>query len=393
MNWIKETLSRLEAERLRRSPPAVGPAAAGRSVTVEGRDYICFASNNYLGLAGDGRLAEAASRAARAFGAGAGASRLLVGTLSIHRELEGRLAAFKGTEDAVLFSTGYQAGIGAVSALAGPLPGSSHRQGMRIPSVAFLDKLCHACLVDGARLSAARVRVYPHLRTEKLEELLGRETEATRRLVVTESLFSMDGDSPDLGGLFALAGKHDALLLLDEAHATGTLGPGGRGLAAEAGLAGEPRLVQMGTLSKALGSVGGFIAGTRELCEYLRNTARSYIYTTAPSPASVAAALEALKVLEEEPGRLERLRANVSFLAERLSAVEVRGPIVPVPAETPERALWAQGELRERGLWVPAIRPPSVPQKGSRLRVSLCSEHTREDLEALATALKDLGLA
>ncbi|MHC5054014.1 MAG: 8-amino-7-oxononanoate synthase [Planctomycetota bacterium] len=392
MDWITEALAELEAKGLRRRPPERGSprpeggeaapeALDGRTIIVEGREYVGFASNDYLGLAGHERLRRAAADAAARFGAGSGASRLITGTMTLHRELERRLARFKGTEDCVLFTTGYQAGVGAVTSLAGA------------GDAVVLDKLSHACLIDGARMSGARVRTYAHLDMAKLAAALEKERSARRRLIVTDSLFSMDGDVAPLAEIVGLAREHDAMLLVDEAHATGTTGPGGRGLVAELGVASE-RVAQMGTLSKALGSVGGFVAGSAELVEYLRNVARSYVYTTAPAPPAVGAALAALDVLESEEGSrlIERLRANVSGLARACPGLAARSAIVPVVVGDAARAVEAQGSLRERGLWVPAVRPPTVPVGGSRLRVSISAAHTDEDISRLAAALRDLGL-
>ncbi len=397
MDWIIEELSRLEANGLRRRPPERGSPAAegeaavpealdGRSIVVEGREYVSFASNDYLGLAGHERLRRAAADAAERFGSGSGASRLITGTMAVHRELERRLARFKGTEDCVLFTTGYQAGVGAVTSLAGA------------GDAVILDKLSHACLIDGARASGARVRTYAHLDMKRLAAALIKERSARRRLIVTDSLFSMDGDTAPLVEILELAREHDAMLLVDEAHATGTTGPGGRGLVAELGIAelgmASERVAQMGTLSKALGSVGGFVAGSRPLVEYLRNVARSYIYSTAPAPSATGAALAALDVLESDEGRalLERLRANVSALARACPGLLARSPIVPVIVGEAARTVEAQAALRERGLWVPAVRPPTVPRGESRLRVSLSAAHTDEDIGRLAGALGELGL-
>ena len=383
MDWIRSSLDDLAARDLLRDPPTCGTASDGpsdgRTISVDGTRYVSFGSNNYLALAGDARLAAAAGEAARAFGAGAGASRLIVGTLSIHRELEEALAAFKGTEDAVLFSTGYQAGVAAVSALAGA------------SDAVVMDKLSHACLIDGARASGARVRTYPHLKTVRMTELLERESKARRRLVVTDSLFSMDGDVAPLNTIVSEAKRLDAMVVVDEAHATGTMGPGGRGLVAENGVGCE-RVVQMGTLSKALGGVGGFLAGSRVLCEYLRNVARSYIYTTAPAPAAVGAAIAALRIVAEEGRHLSALRARAGEFRTSMGIAGEATPIVPVEVGTERRALECQAALKEEGYWVPAIRPPTVPRGRSRLRVSITAAHTAEDVAALARALARLGL-
>jgi len=360
-----------------------GPDALdGRTITVEGREYVSFASNDYLGLAGDERLRRAAADAAMRFGAGSGASRLITGTTALHRELERRIARFKGTEDCVLFTTGYQAGVGAVTSLA------------RAGDAVVLDKLSHACLVDGARASGARVRTYSHRDMDRLATALKKERASRRRLVVTDSLFSMDGDLAPLAEIVKLAREHDAMVLIDEAHATGTTGPGGRGLVAELGLAAE-RIAQMGTLSKALGAVGGFVAGSATLIDYLRNVARSYIYTTAPAPPALGAALAALDILESDEGArlIENLRSNVAALAGACPGLVAESPVVPVVVGDAARAVEAQGCLRERGMWVPAVRPPTVPRGASRLRVSLSAAHSDEDIARLAAALHDLGLA
>jgi 8-amino-7-oxononanoate synthase len=391
VDWITEALADLAAKGLRRSPPERAfpdaPADAvdaldGRTIIVDGREYVSFASNDYLGLAGDARLRRAAARAAERFGAGSGASRLITGTTSLHSELERRIARFKGTDDCVLFTTGYQAGVGGVTSLAGARDS------------VILDRLSHACLIDGARASGARVRTYAHLDMSKLAAALTKERSARRRLVVTDSLFSMDGDAAPLADICELAREHDAMLLVDEAHATGTTGPGGRGLVAELGL-GSERVAQMGTLSKALGSVGGFIAGSAALVEYLRNVARSYVYTTAPAPPALGAAIAALDILESDDGAklIERLRVNVVDLGRACPGLVANSAIVPVVVGSAARAVEAQAALRERGLWIPAVRPPTVPKGASRLRVSLSAAHSGADVAHLAKALHDVGLA
>lgn len=381
LGWIGQTLGELSSQDLLRTETVLGAESGlipdGRTLLADGRQYICFSSNNYLGLAGDERVRRAAAEAAMRFGAGTGASRLITGTTALHRRLEEALAEFKGTEDAVVFASGYHAGLGVVSALAGE------------GDVVILDKLSHACLIDGARVSGARIRVYPHLDIERLQELLCREGSARRRLVVTDSLFSMDGDIAPVKELVRIAARYGAMLLLDEAHATGTLGPQGRGLAAELKESWDG-LIQMGTLSKALGSAGGFIAGTKELCLYLRNSARSYIFTTAPPPAAIGAALEALRIIRSEPELIERLRSNVERLASLCPELHVKSHIVPIVVGPAARALELQKAFRERGIWVNAVRPPAVPHNKSRLRISLTAAHTAEDIGALASVIREL---
>jgi len=356
----------------------------GRTVVIDGRELISFASNDYLGLSTDERLREAAAEAACDLGAGSGASRLVSGNLALHEDLEERIARFKGKEAAVLFPTGFMAGVGTLQALA---PRGT---------VIFLDRLSHACLIDGARLASAqgaKMRTYPHRDTKELERLLKKEKGATRRIIVTDGLFSMDGDLAPLGKLAELARGAQALLMVDEAHATGVMGERGRGSAEAAGVEDEVE-ISFGTLSKALGALGGFIAGSRELVALLRNRARSFIYTTAAPPAVLAAALAALEIVESDEGKTlrEKLLANAARLREMLrekgiDTLASESQIIPVLVGEVEAAVDLSNKLLERGMLVPAIRPPTVPRGTSRLRVSLTAAHTAEDVERLAVAL------
>ncbi len=340
-------------------------------VTIDGARVLALCSNNYLGLANHPALAAAAARAAETYGVGAGASRLISGSLAIHRDLEERLARFKHTEAAVLFPTGYHANVGAITTLVGR------------GDAVFSDQLNHASIIDGCRLSGAEVHIYPHADAAALDDLLAR-TRGRRRLIVTDSVFSMDGDRAPLGEICAIATARAAMVMIDEAHATGVDGPNGAGLVAALGL-GDAVTVQMGTLGKALGAAGAFIAGSRALVDLLVNRARSFIYTTALPPPVVAAVAAALDVVEREPERRARLAAISATLRERLRALGFEippgeGPIIPVIAGTSERALaWSRG-LLERGVFVQAIRPPTVPDGTARLRVTLMATHTDEDL-------------
>ncbi len=339
---------------------------------------VSFGSNDYLGLRRDPRPAEAAVRAAREFGAGSGSSRLIAGTLEVTRRLEARLAAFKGCAAALVFPTGYQAALGALSALLGP------------GDEVYLDKLDHASLIDGARLSGARLRTYPHGRTGKLRRLLERPARG-RRLIVTDGLFSMDGDLAPLAELGELAARFGAGLMVDEAHATGCLGPAGRGAAEELG-AEHLVAVSLGTLSKALGSLGGFICASKTTVEYLINRARAFIYTTAPAPAQLGAALAALDVVEAEPERRERLAARAALLRESLAAAGFdtgasRSHIVPVVLGENASTLDASRALLESGYFCPAVRYPTVPRGSARLRISVSSEHREEEVLGLVEAL------
>jgi 8-amino-7-oxononanoate synthase len=357
------------------APPEVLLRGAGR--------VVVFASNDYLGLAHDPRVVAAARDAAAAHGAGAAASRLITGTGPLHEALEARLAAFKGAERALLFGSGYQANVGAVSALAGA------------DDVVFSDALNHASIVDGCRLSRARVVVYPHGDVDALEMLLRRHPTGRRRLLVTESVFSMDGDIAPLADLVAVAERHGCLLLVDEAHATGVFGPDGRGVVAALGL-GDRVHVTIGTLSKALGSYGGFVAARASTIEWLINRARSFVFSTAPPPPSLGAALAALDIVQREPERrrrlwdnVERLRTGLATLGAPLPAAPA--PIVPLVVGAPEAAVAASEALVAHGVFVQAIRPPTVPAGTSRLRVTVSAAHTPGHLDRLVTALGALA--
>jgi len=346
-------------------------------VELDGRRVILLASNNYLGLAADLRIVEAAAEAARRWGAGAGSARLISGGVRLHDELETRLAAFKGTVSAVLFSSGYLANLGTISALVG--------RGDAI----FSDELNHASIIDGARLSGAEVHIFRHADPAHLEELL-ETNRAGRRLVVTDAVFSMDGDLAPLPSLVDICERHNAILMVDEAHATGVVGPGGRGAIAAAGLEGRVPVV-MGTLSKALGAAGGFIAGSAALISFLRNRARAFIFDTAPPPPVAAAALAALDVIAAEPWRADRARALARRLADGLAragfrATDPAAAIVPVHVGEAEASLALSRALLAQNVLVPAIRPPSVPPGTARLRATVMATHTDDHIDAAIRA-------
>jgi 8-amino-7-oxononanoate synthase len=364
------------------------PVGSGQRVRLRlrGREFLSFASNDYLNLAADPRLARAAARAARRYGCGAGASPLVSGHLPPHRALERALARWEGTESALVFSSGFAANL----ALAGTLAGRG--------DAVFCDELNHASLIDGCRLSRAAVHVYRHGDSNHLHDLLSRDGRAARRrLIVSDTVFSMDGDLAPLPDLIDLAGRHDCLLLIDEAHATGVLGEHGRGLTdllPPGTVVDADRLVKMGTLSKALGSQGGFVCGSRLLVDWLVNHARPYIFSTALAPPSAAAARRAVALVQEEPGHRQRLLQLSALLRDRLraSGYPVGGAccqIVPVIVGDAQAAVELSARLEERGLLVPAIRPPSVPAGTARLRVSLTAGHTEEDLVRLTAAFDD----
>jgi glycine C-acetyltransferase/8-amino-7-oxononanoate synthase len=344
-----------------------------------------FSSNDYLGLATEPALKEAAKAAIDQFGVGSGASRLVCGTLSPHTKLEETIARFKGTEAALTFSSGYATAIGTLTALCAE------------NDVLILDKLCHASLIDGARLSGAVLRVFPHNHLGKLEshlEWARNEYPDARVVIVTESIFSMDGDRALLAEIVEIKKRFEALLMVDEAHAVGVLGRNGRGLTDALRLEGEVD-IHMGTLSKALGGSGGYIAGSRRLIELLVNRARSFIYSTAPPPAVAAAATAAIEWMLTEAGehRREQLWRNLALFGEEMPQLftggrKIQSAILPMVLGESLRAIEASERLLERGIFVPAIRYPTVAKDAARLRITLTARHTPEQIRTLCTALR-----
>jgi 8-amino-7-oxononanoate synthase len=357
-------------------------SADGPFVTLDGRRYLAFCSNDYLGLARHPMLVEAVRRGAERYGVGAGASALISGHTAAHEELEARLAQFVRMPRALYFSAGYMANLGILAALAGR------------GDTVFSDQLNHACLVDGARLSRAEVCVYPHLDLAALERMLASCT--TRgKLVASDAVFSMDGDIAPLPGLLALCERHDAWLVVDDAHGFGVLGEGGRGTLAHFDIA-SPRIVYMGTLGKAAGVHGAFVAGEETLIEWLLQRARTYIFTTASPPLLAAALVASLELIEAEEHRrmhlralIQRLRENLETLPWRLSPSDT--PIQPLIVGDNRAALDLASGLLGRGIWVPAIRPPTVPSGSARLRITLSAAHSVEHVDQLAAALRALS--
>lgn len=356
----------------------------GPTVRVADQFLVNFASNDYLGLSQHPSVKAAAKAAIERFGAGSGASRLITGTVAPHTKFEEDIANFKGAESALLFSTGYAAALGTIPCLVGS------------GDVVVLDKLAHACLIDGAKLSGASLRIFPHNNVAKLRHhlLWARRTYPQgKTLIVTESVFSMDGDFAALAEIAALKAEFRALLLVDEAHATGVIGPQGAGLIAELGLAPEVE-IQMGTLSKTLGASGGFICGSKTLIQLLVNRARSFIYSTALPPPSAAAASAALEIIQTAEGETlrSRLRRNVSLLAESLSpdrgqAARPFGPIFPLLIGPESEAVRLAEILSSQGFLTPAIRYPTVARGAARLRITLSASHSLEQVQSLSRAI------
>ena len=386
MDDVRTSLAALDRAGLRRSMRTIeGPQ--GPRVILEGSEVLLLCSNNYLGLADHPRVRRAAADAAERYGAGAGASRLISGDMEIHRALESSLARFKGTESALLFGSGYLANLGTVSALAGE------------GGVVFSDELNHASIVDGCRLARAETFVYRHRDLDHLawglEQATGRQA-----LIVTDGVFSMDGDVAPLPALAELAARHGARLMVDDAHGTGTIGPGGRGTVAAAGLEGVVDVV-VGTLGKALGSYGAYVCTSSALRQLLINKARSFIYSTAPPPPSVGAALAALGQLESRPGVVEHLRRNAAVMRQALVSYNLdvgssRTQIIPVMVGDARRATALCERALDGGVFAQAIRPPTVPEGTSRLRLTVMANHRADELEkagrVIGLAARDLGI-
>jgi 8-amino-7-oxononanoate synthase len=365
--------------------PRVFEGRADRVVVKDGRELLCFASNNYLGLTADEAVIRAASEATLRYGTGSGASRLVSGTMELHVRLEEELASFKETEAGLLFGSGFAANLGTITALVGS------------EDVIYTDRLNHASIIDGSRLSKARLEIYAHADAGDLESRLARNRDRSsggRRLIVTDGVFSMDGDLAPLPQILELAEIYDAWVLVDDAHASGVIGPRGAGTADYYGVD-SPRLIRLATLSKAFGGEGGFVAGSADLIDYLRHKARPFVFSTAPSPATTATALKALEIVRTEPHRRERLRANAERLREGLLSLgyTVPGgptPILPVMIGEPGRAVAISRALEDRGVLAPAIRPPTVPEGTSRLRVTAMATHTDSDIDRALQAFREV---
>ena len=355
----------------------------GPLVRIAGHELVSWCSNDYLGLSQHPALAAAAAQAAAEWGVGARAARLLAGTSRWHTRLEERLAAWFGTEAALVYPSGYLANLGTIGAL------------LSSRDAVVIDRLAHASLFDAARGSRATLRVFRHNDIEHLATLLAR-SHGGRRLIITEGLFSMDGDAAPLARLLEVARTHGALVYLDDAHGAFVLGPTGRGTPEAAGLSHQDAFLYMGTLGKALGCQGGFVVGPRTLIDFLRNRARTFIYTTALAIPVAAAAVAALELLDREPCHLERLRMRVASLQGRLERcsigqglpMAVRSHIVPLVVSETRRALALAQHLWEYGHWAPAIRPPTVPEGRARLRLSVTAGHTDTQIESLVVALE-----
>jgi predicted pyridoxal phosphate-dependent acyltransferase len=353
------------------------------SVVMDGKRVLMFSSNNYLGLANHPGLKKASIDAALGYGTGSGASRLISGNMEIHRALEKELALFKGADRALLFSSGYHANVGVISALT--------REGDLILS----DEFNHASIIDGCRLSKAEVKVYKHVDMNSLQRMLRGSSGFRRRLIVTDSVFSMEGDIAPLPDIVDLAERYSALVMVDDAHGTGVLGEKGKGAIEHFGLGGRVE-IQMGTLGKALGSFGAYVAGSEDLIDYLVNKARSLLYTTALPPSVCGAALAALKILGERPDLISQLRNNTTYFKKGMRDLgylipERETPIIPLVLGDPSVTMEMAQCLLDEGVYVQGIRPPTVPDGTSRLRITLMTTHTKEQLDFSLRAFEKIG--
>ena len=354
----------------------------GSHVSIAGEDILMLSSNSYLGLCFDERLRSAAHAALEQYGTGSGGSRLTTGSYDIHRQLEKEIAAFKGTEAALVFATGYMANVGIISAVAGK------------NWVIFSDRLSHASIIDGCRLSGAEIVVYEHCNPADLERKTSRYR-GRQGLIVTDGLFSVDGDIAPLPALVEIARKHQLLLMVDDAHATGVLGKNGGGTAEHFGLDGGIDIV-MGTLSKALASEGGFVAGSHSLMDCLVNSARSFIFSTAPAPATIAVSIAALDIVRKEPAARETLRGHSLWFRKELRTMGFNvedhpTPIISIVLGRPDVAVDFSKRLMAKKIFVSAIRPPTVPAGTSRLRINIMATHKKEELTRALVAIGDVG--
>lgn len=381
MDYITDRLNKIKEQNLFREPRYIETAQLPM-VKMEGKDFLLLGSNNYLGLCNDPRLKQAAIDAVNEYGVGSGGSRLTTGSCSLHKKLEEEIASFKGTEASLVFNTGYMANVGIITALCNR------------DWVIFCDKLNHASIIDGCRLSGAKLIRYRHCDMDDLSANIAKH-KGRHNLIVTDGVFSMDGDIAPLADIVSLAEEHNIMTMVDDAHSTGVLGKNGAGTASYFGLETKIDIV-MGTLSKAAASEGGYAAGSRDLIDYLQNCARSFIFSTALSPASIAVSIKALEIIKTEEYRREQLLTMSAWFQGELKAAgfqttETFTPIIPIMIGEADKAVLFSKALMEEGIYIPAIRPPSVPEGTSRLRISLMATHTETDLKEALEKLKSIG--
>jgi 8-amino-7-oxononanoate synthase len=381
VDFIQAELEKLKQQGLYRKLRLV-EGAQGPTFILDGREVLNFCSNNYLGLANHPALCEAAKEAIDRYGCGSGASRLISGNMELHEALEAKIAALKETEAALVFNSGFQTNVGLISTLVGK------------EDVIFSDALNHASLIDGCRLSRARIIIYPHCDIDRLEDELKKAPAQSRKLIVTETLFSMEGDEPPLDKIVELAERYGAGVMVDEAHATGVFGPNGAGVVAKLGL-GNRVFVQMGTLGKALGGFGAYVAGSRALCDLLVNRCRTFVFTTSLPPAVLAAAMAAIDLLYNEPQRRLALWHNCRVLKEGLHKVGFssgrgQGPILPLIIGDKEKCMVFSEGLLQKGVFAQGIRPPTVAPGTARLRITVMATHKHDHLHQALKAFEEV---
>jgi len=381
MKHIIEKLKETKEKGLYRELRYIETAQTPR-VKIEGKDLILLGSNNYLGLCDDSRLKKVAIDAINKYGVGSGGSRLTTGSYDIHKELEEKIASFKGTEASLVFNTGYMANIGIITSLCDR------------NSVIFCDRLNHASIIDGCRLSGAKLIRYKHCDMNDLLDKINKY-KGSNNLIVTDGVFSMDGDIAPLPDIVKIAKEYNIMTMVDDAHATGILGKKGSGTSSYFGLDNEIDIM-MGTLSKAVASEGGYVAGKKDLIDYLRNYARSFVYSTALSPSTIAVSIKALEIIEkDEESRVKLLKMSDWFQKELeiagFNLIRTKTPIIPIMVGQADKAVEFSKGLLEEGVYIPAIRPPTVPEGTSRLRISLMATHSQQDLEEALIKIKLIG--
>lgn len=381
MDFISRELEEIKRQGLFRELRQVG-GEQGPTILLDGQEVLNFSSNNYLGLANHPALQAAARNAMERYGCGSGASRLISGNTTLHQELEEQLAQLKGSETALVFNSGFQANLGVLPTLVGD------------GDVVFSDSLNHASIIDGCRLSRAKIEIYPHMDLNRLESSLKEAPQRCRKLIVTETVFSMDGDVAPLEKIVELAERHGAMIMVDEAHGTGVFGPRGAGVVEEMGLSGRI-LVQMGTLGKALGGFGAYVAGGRDLRDLLINRCRSFVFTTSLPPAVIAMAISAIDLLKKEPERRKALWRNCRILKDGLQSLgfslgETTSQILPLIIGDAQECMSFASGLLDKGVYAQGIRPPTVSPGTSRLRITPMATHRDEQLERALMAFKEV---
>ncbi|MFH1824494.1 MAG: 8-amino-7-oxononanoate synthase [Candidatus Firestonebacteria bacterium] len=382
MDFLDEELKNLEEKGLYRRFKTL-LSAQDVKVKMGNKIFINFCSNDYLGLANHPYVKRAAIKAIERYGVGAGASRLICGNMKLHEELEEKLAKFKKAEASIVFSTGYMANLGVISAL------------LNVEDVVIVDRLNHASIIDGCKLSKAKIMVYSHVDLNDLEKVLKKVGKFRRRLIITDSIFSMDGDLAPLPDIMKLARKYHSMVMVDDAHATGVLGKNGRGIVEYYNLIDKPDII-MGTLSKALGSLGGFICGKKSLIEYLKNKCRSFIYTTGIPSSLCAASMASLEIIEKDPKIIKKLWDNTNYFKKQLNSLNLNTlnsttPIIPIVLGDEKKTMEVANKIQEKGMLVLGIRPPTVPKGTSRLRITITSKHSKTNIDSLVLNLKSIG--